>query len=86
MEVVGTASVPPPALETVTVWDGGFAAPTVAVNESDAAESPMAGGAVTVNDTAKLCGVLAAPTDATDTVAVYVPAARPAVAGWTAME
>jgi hypothetical protein len=55
-------SVPPPVLLTATAWLAGLLPPCVAVKLNDVGLNPIvAGGAVTVNVTAMLCGVFVAP-------------------------
>jgi uncharacterized protein YggL (DUF469 family) len=58
----------------------------VAVNGSEAGESAIAGGtlaALTVTVTLAVCGELEAPDEARETVAAWLPAARPATLGCT---
>src|SRR5512132_1207219 len=43
----------------------------------------MTGGAVTVNDTAMVCGEFVAPVEESETVARYVPAPSAPSDGWT---
>jgi hypothetical protein len=73
-------SVPPPPFVTGTVWGAGSPPNTVALNVTLVlASTIVGGGAATVNVTLTVWGLLLAPAEVTETVAVYVPAARPLV-------
>ena len=72
-------SVPPPVLVTDTNCDPGLEPPACALNVTLVGDNPIAGAggaAVTVNVTLTVWGLLPATPEVTDTVAVYVPAAR----------
>jgi hypothetical protein len=69
-------SVPPPPLNTLSVWAAGFAPPSAPKNMRLGCRRLMNGNAVTVNVTDTACGLFVAPLPVTYTVAVYVPAAR----------
>jgi hypothetical protein len=71
--------VPPPVFEMPSVWFAGFAAPCCPENVNDVADSPIAGGTVTVRVTLAVVGLLDAPAAVSVIAPLYVPALRPLV-------
>ena len=69
-------SVPPVPFVTDTVCTAGFAPNCVALKVLLELDSTIVGAVPTVNVTLTVCGLLLATAEATETVAVYVPAAR----------